>query len=211
MIRCIVWGLVFPFAGTVLGAGLALVPGVGSPRGRRIFSAGAAVLMGWAAVFGLLLPALERSPWAWAGGLAGAGFLLIPGAMTRHRGWLVALAVILHNIPEGMAAGLSFGGWLTGAGVTAGEAVSVGIGIGVQNVPDGAMVALPLAEQGMPPRRAFLAGALSGLAEPLAAAAMVFFARALSPWLPVLMGFAAGAMGCVVMTELLPAALGKES
>ena len=116
----------------------------------------------------------------------------------------MALAVILHNIPEGMATGVSFGGWLTGQGIFAADALAVGLGIGLQNVPDGAMVALPLRQQGLSRSRAFWAGVGSGLVEPLAAG-VFFFASGLTVWLPVLMGFAAGAMLWVVAAELLPA------
>lgn len=201
---CFVWGIGFPLLGTVLGAGLVFFLNWDSAALRRMFSGAAAGIMGAASIFGLLLPATERSVWALAGVALGAGFLMIPGILTTGRGWLVALAVVLHNIPEGMAAGVSFGGWLTGAGVTAAEAMAVGIGIGLQNLPDGAMVALPLRQQGLSRETAFAIGALSGLAEPAAAVCMLVRAEALMGYLPLLMGFAAGAMGYVVIRELIP-------
>lgn len=202
---CLIWGIGFPFLGTVLGAALVWCFNWDSAVLRRIFSGGAAGIMAAAAAFGLLLPALNQSPLALVGAGLGAGFLLIPGRLSQNRGWLVALAVILHNIPEGMATGVSFGGWLTGQGIFASEALAVGLGIGLQNVPDGAMVALPLHQQGYSRCKSFWIGVLSGLVEPLAAAALFFFARQLTGWLPLIMGFAAGAMFWVVTAELIPA------
>ena len=205
---CLIWGIGFPLLGTILGAGLVLFLKWDSAPMRRGFSGAAAGIMGSASIFGLFLPALEQSALAIVGAALGLLFLMIPGAiMGRHRsrGWLIALAVVLHNIPEGMAAGVSFGSWLTGAGVAASEALAVGVGIGLQNLPDGAMVALPLRQQGMSRGKAFAFGMASGLVEPLAAVCMLHWAAGLTAWLPVFMGFAAGAMGYVVVRELIPA------
>ena len=201
---CLIWGICFPLLGTVAGSALVWCFDRNSTDLRRMFSGAAAGIMG-AAALGLLISAGSQSPLALPGALLGIGFLKIPGRLCVRRGWLVALAVILHNIPEGMATGVSFGSWLTGQGLFAADALAVGVGIGLQNVPDGAMVALPLHQQGMSPARAFGVGVLSGLVEPLAAAALFFFARHLTPWLPLLMGFAAGAMFWVVTAELIPA------
>lgn len=202
---CLVWGIVFPFLGTVLGSALVFFLRWDSDLLRRMFSGAAAGIMGAASVFGLLVPALERSWTALLGVGLGACFLLLPAGMMRRRGWLIVLAVVLHNIPEGMAAGLSFGGWLSGVGVVAEDALAVGVGIGLQNLPDGAMVAMPLRQQGMSRAKAFAVGAASGLVEPLAAVCMMVWAGRLIGVLPVLMGFAAGAMGFVVAMELIPA------
>ena len=117
----------------------------------------------------------------------------------------MALAVILHNIPEGMATGVSFGSWMSGSGIFAADALAVGLGIGLQNVPDGAMVALPLRRQGMSRCKAWAVGMASGLVEPIAALVLFRGAGLLGPWLPILMGFAAGAMLWVVAAELIPA------
>ena len=201
---CLIWGIAFPFLGTVAGAALVWFLDWDSAPLRRMFSGAAVGIMGSAALMGLLIPGLQKSPWALAGAVLGAGFLRIPGRLTKSRGWLVALAVILHNIPEGMATGVSFGGWLAGQGILAADALAVGLGIGLQNVPDGAMVALPLRQQGLSRSRAFRIGAGSGLVEPLAAG-LLLWATGLNAWLPVLMGFAAGAMLWVVVTELIPA------
>ena len=187
------WGIVFPFFGTVAGAAAVFLPeraGI-----RRWFSAFGAVVMGAAAIFGLLVPGLKQSPMAALGAVLGAWLLSLPGSL-GWRGWLVPMAVVLHNIPEGLATGVGF----------AAGAPAVGLGIGLQNLPDGAMVALPLRHRGMSKGRAFLLGAASGLVEPVASAVMLLFARQLTQALPVLMGFAAGAMGYVIVTELIPAA-----
>lgn len=205
---CLVWGIGFPLLGTILGAGLVLFLKWDSAALRRGFSGGAAGIMGAASVFGLFLPAWSQSWLVVPGVVLGVAFLMIPAALLGRKGqhgWLVALAVILHNVPEGMAAGVSFGGYLAGAGVFASDALAVGVGIGLQNLPDGAMVALPLRQQGMRRGRAFAIGVLSGLVEPIAAASMLSWANQLMPALPVLMGFAAGAMGYVVVWELIPA------
>ena len=202
---CLIWGIGFPLLGTVVGAGLVWVLDRESAVLWRMFSGAAAGIMSAAALFGLLLPGLELSPAALPGALLGAAFLRIPGRLMGSHGWLVALAVILHNIPEGMATGVSFGSWLTGRGVFAADALAVGLGIGLQNVPDGAMVSLPLRQQGLSRGSAFTLGVLSGLVEPAAAVSLFYWAGTLTGWLPLFMGFAAGAMGTVVVTELVPA------
>jgi len=204
---CLIWGIGFPFLGTVLGAGLVWLVNANSGVLARMVSGAAAGVMGAACLGSLLLPALEMSPTALLGAILGAGFLILTAALTGKkggRGWLVALAVVLHNIPEGMAAGVSFGSWMTGSGVSVHQALSVGVGIGLQNVPDGAMVSLPLRQQGLSRGKAFLIGVLSALVEPVAAGIMLLWARQLSFLLPGLMGFAAGAMAFVIVTELIP-------
>ena len=204
---CLIWGILFPLLGTVVGAALVFCLNWDSGRLRRMFSGAAAGIMGAASVFGLFLPALAQSFWALIGAALGVGFLMIPGSLMGRRGshgWLVALAVVLHNIPEGMATGVSFGSWLTGSGVFAADAMAVGVGIGLQNLPDGAMVALPLRQQGMGRGKAFAFGVLSGLVEPAAAVCMLAWAGNMGVFLPFLMGFAAGAMGYVVVGELVP-------
>lgn len=205
---CLIWGILFPVLGTVLGAALVWLVNWESGRLRRIVAGAAAGIMGTACIGSLLLPGLQMSLTALLGAVLGITFLALTALLTGkqgHTGALVALAVVLHNIPEGMATGVSFGSWLTGSGLSASQAVSVGLGIGLQNLPDGAMVALPLRQQGMSRGKAFLAGGLSALVEPLAAGLMLFWARRLTVFLPALMGFAAGAMAFVITLELLPA------
>lgn len=204
---CFVWGILFPFLGTVLGSGLVLLMDWESGPLRRIVSGAAAGIMGWAAVVSLLLPGMQMSAWALVGAVGGIVFLACTVRLTGgkgNRGILVALAVVLHNIPEGMATGVSFGSFLTGSGLEARQALSVGLGIGLQNIPDGAMVALPLRQQGVSRGKSFLAGVASAFVEPAAAGLMLLWARQLIFSLPVLMGFGAGAMAYVIAAELIP-------
>ena len=204
---CLVWGIGFPFLGTVLGAALVWAVSRESGRLRRIVAGGAAGVMCWASVWSLLVPGLRMSSGALTGFVLGIGFLWLTARLLGdggNRGVLVALAVVLHNIPEGMATGVSFGSFLTGSGVELGQALSVGLGIGLQNVPDGAMVSIPLRQRGMGRGKAFGLGLLSAFVEPVAAGLMLVWARELTFLLPGLMGFAAGAMVFVMATELIP-------
>lgn len=212
MIFCVLWGLVFPFLGTVAGSALVFALRWDSRELRRNFSGAAAGIMVAASVSGLLLPALRQSPSAAVGALLGAGFLLLPdrvlpglGKRRLSASFWISLAVVLHNIPEGLAVGVSFSPWMSGCGAWTPDALAMGLGIGLQNVPDGAIVALPLVQEGKTRKRAFFLGALSGLVEPVAAGAMLLWAGELAAALPLLMGFAAGAMLYVVARELIPA------
>ena len=148
-----------------------------------------------ACLWNLLLPALASSRGlALMGFAAGMAALLLPGrlpglALSPAAGLL--LAVVLHNIPEGMAVG-------------AGESTGLTLGIALQNIPDGAVAAVPLLALGVSRRRAFLTGALTGMVEPLAAVLMMAFSATLTSWMPLMLGFAAGAMVFVVLAELAP-------
>ena len=183
----------------------------------------AAGVMTAASVWSLILPAIEQTaaegrlpPFlpAAAGIVLGALLLALLDEFTRQRGgervthsdFLLLSAITLHNIPEGMAVGLAFALAADGEGLAA--AFALAFGIGVQNFPEGAAVALPLVQAGRTRKRAFLAGALSGAVEPLFGLAVVPAAgvRALMPWL---LSFAAGAMLCVTAGELLPRAGGR--
>ena len=118
---------------------------------------------------------------------------------------MLVLAIILHNIPEGMAVGVVLAGWLAGdAGITAAGSLALSVGIAVQNFPEGAIISLPLRSSGMGKGRAFLYGVLSGAAEPLAAVLTLWAAGLVLPILPYLLSFAAGAMIYVVVEELIP-------
>jgi ZIP family zinc transporter len=115
------------------------------------------------------------------------------------------LAVTLHNIPEGMAVGAVVAGALTGdAGITLASAAALALGMAIQNIPEGAIIALPLRSEGMSRGRAFGNGTLSGIVEPVAALAMVLLYEYISPTLPYLLAFSAGAMIYVVVEELIP-------
>ena len=118
---------------------------------------------------------------------------------------MLVLAVTLHNIPEGMAVGVVFAGFLAEkSGITLAAALALSLGIAIQNFPEGAIISLPLKGEGMSSNRAFLYGTLSGVVEPVAAILTVLMYRVLAPVLPYLLAFAAGAMMYVVVEELIP-------
>ena len=217
-------GTLFLFAMTTLGAAAVILfarePRPRLPRWLLGFAAG---IMTAASVWSLLLPAMARAaslglpPWlpACLGTLAGALFLWgLDAALPRLRRpegasretALLVTAITLHNIPEGMAVGLSFALAAGGEGFAA--AAALALGIGVQNVPEGAAVALPLRQEGMSRPRAFSAAALSGAVEPLFGVAVVAAAGAAQRCMPWLLAFAAGAMLYVVVEELIPQAQG---
>ena len=181
----------------------------------------AAGVMTAASVWSLILPAIEQTaaegrlpPFlpAAAGIVLGALLLALLDEFTRQRGgervthsdFLLLSAITLHNIPEGMAVGLAFALAADGEGLAG--AAALALGIGVQNFPEGAAVALPLRQAGKKRREAFLAGVLSGAVEPLFGVAAALAAVQVRPLMPWLLSFAAGAMLCVTAEELLPRA-----
>ena len=118
---------------------------------------------------------------------------------------MMVLAVTLHNIPEGMAVGVMYAGFLSGsAQITAASALALSLGIAIQNFPEGAIISLPLKAEGERNSRAFLGGVLSGVVEPVGAALTIVAAQFIVPALPYLLSFAAGAMLYVVVEELIP-------
>ena len=189
------FGLGMPFLGTAVGACAALGVPLGSLRWNAALSGGAAGAMTAACIWNLLLPALAGDrAMALAGFMVGfLGLLLperLPGLRLSPAGALL-LAVVLHNIPEGLAVG-------------AGDSAGLTLGIALQNIPDGAVAAVPLLALGCSRRKAFGWGVLSGAVEPLAAAAVIALSPAQSSWTPLLPGFAAGAMLFVILRELAP-------
>ncbi len=229
MTKEIVWGLLIPFFGTSLGAGMVFILKKQISGGlQKVLTGFAAGVMTAASFWSLLQPALESSAGmgklsfvpAALGFLIGIGFLLLLDVVTPHmhmdmqaegpqsglkRTTKLILAVTLHNIPEGMAVGVVYAGWLAGeAGVSRTAALALAIGIAIQNFPEGAIVSMPLLAEGMPRRRTFLMGVLSGAVEPVAAGLTVLAAGAVVPVLPYLLAFAAGAMLYVVVEELIP-------
>ena len=122
-----------------------------------------------------------------------------------QRTTMMVLAVTLHNIPEGMAVGVVYAGYLSGnAQITAAGALALSLGIAIQNFPEGAIISLPLRAEGAGKGRAFMGGVLSGVVEPIGAVLTVLAARLIVPALPYLLSFAAGAMLYVVVEELIP-------
>ena len=226
------WGLLLPFLGTSLGAGCVfLMRGQLRCGVRRALTGFAAGVMVAASVWSLLIPALEEAEaaglgaWAFlpaAGGFwVGVLFLLGLDRLIPHlhpdadrpegpparlpRITMLLLAVTLHNIPEGMAVGVVYAGYLTGeAHITAAGALALSLGIAIQNFPEGAIVSMPLRAEGAGRGRAFLDGVLSGAVEPAAALFTLLAAGLVTPALPWLLAFAAGAMLYVVVEELIP-------
>ena len=203
----------------------------------RGFAAGVMVA---ASVWSLLNPAIEQAEdmglhgWipAASGFLVGVGFLLALDTLLPHlhagsdepegirstwkRTTLLVSAVTLHNIPEGMSVGLLFAMAAQSAGAAGeaylGMAVALAVGIGLQNFPEGAAISLPLAREGMSRGKAFVMGSLSGIVEPLFGVIVVLMSGWISPFMPWLLSFAAGAMIYVVVEELIPEAhLGEHS
>ena len=216
-------GIFFPFFMTALGAATVfLLPEGARLRRHKPLLGFAAGVMTAASVWSLLLPALEqegRFP-AWlpvAGGvLSGAALMaaldtlldrrLSPQSDDRQNVLLMA-AITLHNVPEGMAVGLAFA--LAAQGAPLAGAAALALGVGIQNFPEGAAVALPLCRQGASRKRAFFMGVLSGAAEPVFGVPMVLAAAAAQRLMPWLLSFAAGAMLYVVAEELIPQSRGR--
>lgn len=223
-------GILIPFLGTVLGS--ACVFFMKKSLGdlvRRSLAGFAAGVMVAASIWSLLLPAIEQSAdrgrWsflpAFVGFWFGMLFLLAFDHLIPHlhvgcdqaegpksklgRTTMMVLAVTLHNIPEGMAVGVMYAGFLSdNAQITAASALALSLGIAIQNFPEGAIISMPLRAEGERKGRAFLGGALSGLVEPIGALLTLFAAQHILPALPYLLSFAAGAMLYVVVEELIP-------
>ena len=222
-------GILIPFIGTGLGSACVFfLKDRMSERCGRVLSGFAAGIMVSASFFSLILPALEQCEGmgrmafvpAVTGFLIGMLFLLALDVLIPHihpdssaegpesglgRTTKLALAVTLHNLPEGMAVGIAYAGWIYGNGaMTATGALALSVGIALQNFPEGAIVSMPLRAEGMPKWKTFWLGVLSGAVEPLGAVLTVFAAGALLPVMPYLLCFAAGAMFYVVVDELIP-------
>ncbi|MDR1005936.1 MAG: ZIP family metal transporter [Bacteroidales bacterium] len=232
-------GTGFIFAMTTLGAAMVFFFGKNmKPIYQTIFLGFAAGVMIAASVFGLLVPAIDNATssgsigWlpAAIGFVLGVLFLLGLDKTIPHlhpnlnlregppssakRSTLLVFAVTLHNIPEGMAVGLSFALAAQNPADTSlyFAAIALALGIGIQNFPEGAAVSLPLRQEGMKKSRAFTIGMLSGVVEPLFGFLMVFLASFIQPIMPYMLSFAAGAMLYVVVEELIPEAhLGEHS
>lgn len=211
-------GILLPFWGTSLGAACVFcLQRAPSAVLRRVLEGFAAGVMTAASVWSLLLPAIDWADmgrWSFlpaAGGFwLGVLFLrllerLLPEAITDRSTTMTLLAVTLHNIPEGMAVGVVFAGYMAGnSTITAAGALALAIGIAIQNFPEGAIISMPLRGQGMSKTKAFVYGSLSGLVEPIGALLTILAASFILPVLPYLLSFAAGAMMYVVVEELIP-------
>ena len=232
MLQSLGWaalGTGFTFLMTALGAAMVFFfAGEPRPHFQKTLLGFAAGVMTAASVWSLLLPAIDRAAegalpdWLPAAGgmLLGVVFLSALDALLPHlrrdRTWqdaswrqttLLMTAITLHNVPEGMAVGISFA--LASQGDTPAQltaAVALALGIGIQNFPEGAAIALPLRQEGLSRAKSFWMGALSGVVEPIFALLTVLMVGSLQPLMPWLLSFAAGAMLYVVVEELIPGA-----
>ncbi len=207
-------GILLPFVGTALGAAsVFFMRRQDKTVCQGMLLGAAAGIMTAASVFSLLLPALEQGgPWIAAAGFlpgmlfpAGADRLARPLGRTMDKTDKMIWAVTVHNLPEGMAVGVGFAGFLkTGSDAALAGAFALSLGIALQNIPEGAIISMPLRATGMGRGRSFALGVLSGAVEPVGAALILVAAGVLSPLLPLLLSFAAGAMIAVTAEELLP-------
>lgn len=224
------YGLAIPFLGTSLGAACVFFMkknlGMSVQRALTGFAAGVMVA---ASVWSLLIPALDQSqnlgkfsfiPAA-VGFWIGIIFLLVLDNVIPHlhrfaskpegpksklqRTTMLVLAVTLHNIPEGMAVGVVYAGYLAGnVGISAMGALALSLGIAIQNFPEGAIISMPLRSEGMGKIKSFWLGVLSGVVEPIGAVLTILASDLIVPALPYFLSFAAGAMIYVVVEELIP-------
>ena len=225
-------GLLIPLLGTMLGSAFVFfMKEEMSPRVQKSLLGFASGVMVAASVWSLLIPAMdmEASKGAWSvmpaatGFLLGMVFLLAIDELTPHlhigtdtpegprahlsRTAMLALAVTIHNLPEGMAVGVVFAGAENGAaGLSLASAIAVSIGIAIQNVPEGAIISMPMRAAGNSRWRSFIIGSLSGAVEPLGGIIIILLASLMIPAMPYMLAFAAGAMFYVVVEELIPEA-----
>lgn len=223
-------GLLIPFTGTLLGAAMVfLMKNKMDKKVEKILLGFASGVMIAASIWSLLIPSIdmaeEQGKIGWLpaalGFLLGIVFLLTLDSIIPHihlgsekpegikaklkKTTMMVLAVTLHNIPEGMAVGVTFAGAIFGnAGITMAGATALAIGIAIQNFPEGAIISMPLKSEGVSKSKAFLYGTLSGIVEPIAAIITILLTKTVVPILPYLLSFAAGAMIYVVVEELIP-------
>ena len=226
----VLFGILIPFIGTALGSACVffMKRSLGDLVQRALAGFAAGVMVA-ASIWSLLIPAIEQSenmgklsflP-AVIGFWVGVLFLLLLDRLIPHlhigsdkaegpksklgRTTMMVLAVTLHNIPEGMAVGVMYAGFLAGnSQITAASALALSLGIAIQNFPEGAIISMPLKAEGQKKSKAFLGGVLSGVVEPVGAVLTLLAARLIIPALPYLLSFAAGAMLYVVVEELIP-------
>lgn len=231
-------GILIPLVGTTLGAACvyAMKNKMNKVVNKILLGFASGVMMA-AAVWSLIIPAIDMSedmgrlsflP-AVIGIMLGVLFLFSLDRIIPHlhsdsdkpegtekynlkKTTKLILAVVIHNIPEGMAVGIVFASIINGSSaMTMASAFALSIGIAIQNFPEGAIISMPLRSEGLSKNKAFLYGALSGVVEPIGAAITILFASAITPMMPYLLSFAAGAMIFVVVEELIPEASGIDA
>jgi len=223
-------GLILPFLGTALGSLCVFVlkKNMGETT-QRILTGFAAGVMVAASIWSLLIPSISQSESmgrlafmpAAIGFCAGMGFILILDSLIPHLHLdsdepeglassfkkinMLALAVTIHNLPEGMAVGIAIAGWKYGnMGISFSAAMALSIGIAIQNFPEGAIISMPMYANGNSKKKSFIYGLLSGAVEPIAGLITILLAGVIVYAMPYLLSFAAGAMMYVVVEELIP-------
>ena len=222
--------LLIPFLGTVLGSAFVFFMKDKMPvKVQKSLLGFASGVMVAASVWSLLIPGMDMSAHmgklavvpAAVGFLAGMAFLLLIDRVTPHlhignakpegprsrlsRTAMLSLAVTIHNLPEGMGVGVVLAGALQGeAQISTAAAMAMAVGIAIQNIPEGAIISMPMRAEGNSRLRSFTMGALSGVVEPIGGLLVVLLASVMTPALPYLLAFAAGAMLYVVVEELIP-------
>ncbi|MBQ4382252.1 MAG: ZIP family metal transporter [Oscillospiraceae bacterium] len=226
----VIKGIMIPFLGTALGSACVLFmrKSLGAMVQRALTGFAAGVMVA-ASIWSLIIPAIDQSqalgPWAFvpaaAGFWIGVLFLLLLDRIIPHlhmmsdeaegprtslrRTTMLVLAVVLHNLPEGMAVGVVYAGYLAGrGGITLAGATALAVGIAIQNFPEGAIISLPLHAEGVSKTKSFVYGVLSGAVEPVGAVLTILASAFIIGALPYLLSFAAGAMMYVVVEELIP-------
>ncbi len=234
----IIIGLLIPFIGTTLGAAMVFfLKEKINKKIEKILLGFAAGVMTSASVWSLLIPSIDMAKaqniieWipATIGFILGIIFLLILDNIIPHlhieskekegiktklgKSTMMILAVTLHNIPEGMAVGVALAGAISGnSTITLASAFALSIGIAIQNFPEGAIISMPLKEEGNKKTKSFLFGMLSGIVEPIGGLITIYLTSLVVPILPYILSFAAGAMIYVVVEELIPESqVGKHS
>lgn len=223
-------GILIPFLGTTLGSSLVFfMKDKINSKIEKILLGFASGVMIAASVWSLIIPSIEMAEnqnlitWlpASIGFLLGIIFLLALDNIIPHlhlnsdlpegpksklkKTTMMVLAVTLHNLPEGMAVGVIFAGYLSGnTSITLTGAFALSIGIAIQNFPEGAIISMPLKSEGMTKSKSFLYGTLSGIVEPIGSIITILLTKSVVPFLPYLLSFAAGAMIYVVVEELIP-------
>ena len=222
-------GIWIPLIGTFFGAACVFFVRRFNIKVKKVLSGFAAGVMVAASIFSLIVPSVDLAKEtgqlsflpATIGFLIGIGFLLLIDHLVPHqhvnedqpegirsalsKNSKMLLAVGIHNIPEGMAVGVVLAGYISGtSSITIMGALALAIGIAIQNIPEGAIISMPLAEDGMKKGHAFLFASLTGIVEPIGTILMILFASFLTPALPYFLSFAAGAMMYVVIEELVP-------
>ncbi len=232
MLKDTIIGVLLPFFGTVAGAlPVLFTKNLFSQRIGSALNCFASGVMVAASVWSLLIPAIESSanlsrfaflP-ATVGFWGGVFCLIITDRLvvnfnsyrssghseSRKSTFVLVAAVALHNFPEGMAVGVAYAGLASGnAKLSVATAFALSLGVAVQNIPEGAVVSLPLRASGMGKGKSFLLGVLSGAVEPIGAMLTIMLSFLFVPLLPYFLGFAAGAMISVVVSELIPESTG---